>query len=130
MDCRIQGCTGECVPTILSGKNFEFDNVATSNFAHTNLKGASFYGANASAVNFSYADLSGVNFNSANLAASDFSFSRCIGCDFREANLAGVKFSGAIVSSPVWDNTYCPDGTNSDSNGTAPESCKGHGGGL
>jgi len=38
--------------------------------------------------------------------------------------------SGALVSGITWSNTTCPDGTRSDTNGTSPQSCKGHGGGL
>jgi hypothetical protein len=34
------------------------------------------------------------------------------------------------VLGAIWFKTTCPDATRSDTNGTNPESCVGHGGGL
>ena len=58
------------------------------------------------------------------------------GADLYGANLAGANLTGANLTEPwnpvlheaildavTWDNTTCPDGTNSDSNGGT---CEGH----
>lgn len=130
-DCRIQGCTGECVPVILSGADYSFENIATSNFSHAVLAGALFDGATASAVNFSYTNLSGASFDSANASASNFSNANLTGVDFSHTNLAGATFTGAVVTGIVYDyGTICPDGVQTSNNGTDPYSCKGHGVGL
>ena len=130
-DCRIQGCTGECVPVILAGADYSWLNIANSDFSNAILSGATFDYATASAVNFSYANLAGASFIDANVAASDFSHANCNGVDFSSANLAGAKFTGAIVTGLVWNvNSICPDGVSAGNHPARPYSCKGCGGGL
>lgn len=78
----------------LSGDNFDFDNLNGADFYLTNLSGAGLYAATLTDVNFSYADLS------------------------------GADMVGAAVANDTFDDTTCPDGTNSnDDNGN----CDGHG---
>ena len=72
-------------------------------------------------------DLTGANFSGADLR----------GAWILSANLTGVNFSGANVTAtpsglgPVnfayntWNNTVCPDGTNSSA--YFPQTCIGHG---
>jgi hypothetical protein len=62
-------------------------------------------------------DLSGANLSGANLAGADLS----------KARLEGATLTAAILTAVTWSNTICPDGTNSATNGTSPESCVGHG---
>jgi uncharacterized protein YjbI with pentapeptide repeats len=50
--------------------------------------------------------------------------------NFTGANLTGADFYYPSETGITWSNTTCPDGTNSDTNGTSPSSCTGHGGGL
>lgn len=62
-------------------------------------------------------DLSGANLSGANLAGADLSGAR----------LEGATLTAAILTAVTWSNTICPDGTNSATNSTSPESCVGHG---
>jgi len=61
-----------------------------------NCQGADFSGAN-----FSGANLSGANLSGANLSGANLSF----------ANLSSAILDGANLSTAVWSNTTCPDGT-------------------
>ncbi|HEY6000848.1 MAG TPA: pentapeptide repeat-containing protein [bacterium] len=65
-------------------------------------------------------DLSGLNLTNANL----------YGHNLTNVNFAGATLTGANITQAMWSNTICPDGTNSSTNGTSPQSCVGHGGGL
>ena len=42
------------------------------------------------------------------------------GADLSGADLSGANLSGAVLSA-IWNNTTCPDGTNSDDNGDTCE---------
>ena len=81
-----------------------------------NLSGANLVDSNLQTVNFAYANLSGADLSNANIQSNDFSF----------ANLNGATFTNANLQSPQWQCTVCPDGTNSATNGTSPQSCVGH----
>jgi len=71
---------------------------------NANLTGASFY-----QVDLSYADFTGANMSYA---------------DMTDANLTNANLSGAInITTIIWWNTTCPDGTNSHEHGN---SCIGH----
>jgi uncharacterized protein YjbI with pentapeptide repeats len=39
------------------------------------------------------------------------------GADFTRANLNGIDLTGAVLTGVTWNDTICPDGTNSDSDG-------------
>jgi uncharacterized protein YjbI with pentapeptide repeats len=41
--------------------------------------------------------------------------------DLSNANLTGTDLSQAYITGVIWDNTICPDGTNSDNNGDTCE---------
>jgi hypothetical protein len=63
-----------------------------------------------SGANLSYANLSGANLNQADLTGANLSY----------ANLSGANLTNAKVDGVTWNNTTCPDGTNS---GAPPGTC-------
>jgi uncharacterized protein YjbI with pentapeptide repeats len=64
------------------------------------------------------ADLLGANLGGANLTSADLS-----GANLTYAYLGDATLAGADLSGVLWQGTTCPDGTNSNSNGTT---CCGH----
>ena len=72
-------------------------------------------------VNLSFADLTGAQFENVDMVDANLRFADLTDADFDESNLRGAKISGAI-----WDNTTCPDGTNSDDNGDEGFTCDEH----
>jgi len=69
------------------------------------------------------ANLEGTNFNSSNLQNAWFGTSNLAFADFSNANLTSANLlSIEGISSIIWFNTTCPDGTNS--NAYDPETCE------
>jgi uncharacterized protein YjbI with pentapeptide repeats len=105
---------------------------ATAAFAQFNeirLVNASLRGFSAGSASFERAELSGADLSDAYLAHATF-----IGADLRGAQLDGADLSAADLTgadlhratgltTAIWSNTTCPDGTNSDANGGT---CLGH----
>jgi hypothetical protein len=73
--------------------------------------GCDFTGANMASRDLVNANLTNVNLTNVNLTG---------------AQLAGANLTGATLTGVTWSGTMCPDGTFSDTNGTAPQSCAGH----
>lgn len=137
----------------LSYRDFDYANFTNSNFSSVGLGFGSFKYANFSnsrwystqapnadftSANFSNAVIDGINlsnadFTGANLTATDFRVvyggssviqnTNFTNSNFTNTNLAGVDFSSTVRTGAIWNNTICPDGTNSDSHGN---SCEGH----
>jgi uncharacterized protein YjbI with pentapeptide repeats len=57
-------------------------------------------------------------FENTNVDGADFT-----GVKFRSSHLDGTDFSNAILTNVTWEDTICPDNTNSDNNGNT---CIGH----
>jgi uncharacterized protein YjbI with pentapeptide repeats len=72
------------------------------------LAGANLSGANATNANLVATYLAGANLSSANLS---------------HANLRGAVLTGANLTQVTWNQTTCPDGTNSNADGGT---CLGH----
>jgi uncharacterized protein YjbI with pentapeptide repeats len=97
----------------------------------TNLSGAILSDAHLSGANLIGADLSNADLSGANLGTTDQICSALlppgkslIGADLSNANLKGANISNTDFTGVKWKNTTCPDGTNSDTNGS--NSCVGH----
>ncbi|MEK7571990.1 MAG: pentapeptide repeat-containing protein [Patescibacteria group bacterium] len=92
------------VHAILALVNAGSNNISgAANFANTNLTDTNLFGAN----------MHGVNFSGANLTRAYL----------RNTDLTGANMAGADLTDATWDNTFCPDGTNSNDNGNT---CEGH----
>ncbi|MGB8646486.1 MAG: pentapeptide repeat-containing protein [Anaerolineae bacterium] len=84
--------------------------------------------------NFATLDVSTWDFGgstgSVNMTGTKFQGSNVCGANFTNANLTNAAFSSATngtaatVTGATWNNTTCPDGTNSNNNGNT---CVGHG---
>ncbi|MGO9877093.1 MAG: pentapeptide repeat-containing protein [Acidimicrobiia bacterium] len=100
----------------LAGQSLAGLNLTGVNLISANLTGANLTGVNLTNASVDFADLSGANVTDANLTGAD---------------LANTTFQNATGLSTVtgvfvFDDTVCPDGTNSSTNGTSPQSCVGH----
>lgn len=80
-----------------------------NNFTNSNLKNANFSNSILHEFNFTNADLENANFSGALLRSTKFNGAQ---------NLSTANFDGA-----TWENATCPDGTNSNNNGST---CAGH----
>ncbi|MDO8753651.1 MAG: pentapeptide repeat-containing protein, partial [Anaerolineales bacterium] len=58
-------------------------------------------------------DLSGIDLSSAALSFSDFTRATLVGVDFSNTLLIGANLTDANLTGAIWNNTICPDGTNS-----------------
>lgn len=109
-----------------------------ADFSSANLKNASLEYTSLVEVQMKDAILAGARLRSANLAGSDLRRSDFEGADlsdasldgtiltlanFTDATLEGASLKDTQLTDVTWKNTTCPDGTNSDLNGTT---CEGH----
>ncbi|MGQ0831891.1 MAG: pentapeptide repeat-containing protein [Microthrixaceae bacterium] len=88
--------------------------LSTANFSDTDLTRLDLTAANLSGTNFTCAAVFQVKLNSANLTNANFTNAR-LG--------ESVGMSTANLTGAIWNNTVCPDYTNSDANGGT---CIGH----
>ena len=77
-------------------------------------------------ANLSYAHLSNANMRLADLSNANLYGAYLYGADLIYTNLTGAHLSGAYLSGAdlsggIWNDTNCPDGTNSDDNGNTCE---------
>jgi uncharacterized protein YjbI with pentapeptide repeats len=113
---------------ILEGVDLSGDDLTGADLA-----GARLQNANLSSVNLSGDDLSYALLDSADLSGANLTGANLTGAIPLNANLTNANLTNAIVttlttfSGNTWSNTTCPDGTNSSTNGTSPQSCYGHG---
>ena len=135
----------------LSNRDLSGDNLTSINWDSSNLTGVNASNADLSAGSITNSNLTNANFsnltfsaggnvffNTSSLFGTNFTAFHCpatcvfdgttgSNTNFTNANLTNSTFTGASLTTPIWSNTTCPDGTNSDSNGGT---CSGHGGGL
>ena len=88
------------------------------------------FGLIAGAANLTGANLSDADLTGANVVTAHLNNAKVDGTNFTDANLSNAVFTGAVTTGAIWSNTTCPDGSLSNTNGSNPESCVGHGGGL
>jgi Pentapeptide repeats (8 copies) len=126
MDWSIPGSTPG------NGCRLDGANLAGMTFTDANLTNARLAGANLSNAKLGAADLTGANLINANLTGAymviaHLNNASARGANFTDAILSNAVFTGVDTTNATWSNTTCPDGSVSSSNGTSPESCKGHG---
>lgn len=119
-----------------------YSDIAGADFSGANLTGAflawdscrNHKSALFTGANLSYAtlprDCGGMDLSNVVLANtrvnSDLRGANLTGADLAGADLTGALLGGATLTGVVWSGTTCPDGSNSGTNGTSPESCAGH----
>ena len=77
------------------------------------LRGADLSGANLSGADLTFVDLRDTILIGVDLSGADLRLAIMINAD-----LSGADLSGASLIAVTWYNTICPDGTNSDDNGS------------
>ena len=95
------------------------DNRADLSYAHlfgVGLGNADLSGADLIGANLGDADLIGANLSGANLEYADLT--RAV---LAFANMSGANLENAYLTGVYWNDTTCPDGTNSDNNGDTCE---------
>ena len=114
--------------TNLSERYFGGANLTGASLTNSNFEGTNFTHATLTGANLSDSDFKGTSFAGANLTNANLSGSNFLSADFRGANLTGAtlfkaQFGGTTLTSVIWNNTTCPDGTNSTTDGGT---CVGH----
>lgn len=109
-----------------------FADLEGCDFSNQNLQGGYYQGADFSSANltntnmsdseladavFDSADLSGTNFTGSDLTSAGL-LATLTDTDFVDANLTGAQLADPeALSTVIWGNTTCPDGTNSNADG-------------
>jgi hypothetical protein len=116
----------------LAGADFFGAKLVGANFGGADLEAASFGGntqaqSDLTEVDFSNANLTDANFSGmymyltafvgANLTDASFEGGTLLADNFTTANLTGVDLATVLVEFPIWSDTTCPDGTNSNNDG-------------
>lgn len=99
-----------------------YSTLAGSNLAGSDLRGvdgrgADLNGTDLTSATLMWSNLSWANLSNANLTSANLSGAMLAGVNFNGANLTGVDLTSADLTGVIWQNTICPDGTNSDFRG-------------
>ena len=107
----------------LAGVKLMYAQLAYANLASSQLQGADLSGSDARGADMSYTNMTGAtlrwstlmwsNFSFANLTGANLSGAFLAGANFHGANLSGADLTGADLTGVIWQDTICPDGTNS-----------------
>ena len=116
-DLSGKNLSGRDLTGILLGNS----NLTGTDLSNTNLSGAYFFGTAIGAI-LSGADLSGAIIG----YGSDMTDVDLSGANLTGTNLYGSDLGNADLTAVTWSSTGCPDGSNSLSNGSSPESCCAH----
>lgn len=92
----------------LDGANLTGATLVAATFEHTKLVNAILSGANLTSANLSFANLTGANLTNADLESANFSFA-----NLTRADLHGATTTNGSFPQVTWNDTTCPDGTNS-----------------
>jgi uncharacterized protein YjbI with pentapeptide repeats len=76
---------------------------------NADLSGLDMAGANFAGVKY----IQGTNFTGANLSSAILTGINMAGTNFTKANLTGAQTTDSVFTGVTWDDTTCPDGTNS-----------------
>jgi uncharacterized protein YjbI with pentapeptide repeats len=95
--------------------NLAYTEFRWSDLSGANLSGARIYGGgNWMGVDLSYADLTNAMMYDLDLRSSNLTGADLTGADLAYLN---TSYGPADLTGVTWNNTTCPDGTNSDNNG-------------
>ena len=108
----------------LTGAKLDSADLSGTDMLGANLNGAELISANLTNANLATDDVSGDNLTNANLSGAFLHNTNLFGANLTGANLHNAVMSNTIDEEVIWSNTTCPDGTNSDNDGST---CFGHG---
>jgi hypothetical protein len=114
----------------LTGADMTNANLHAANLANADLSHSSLIGANLANGSLSGANMVDANLSNATVTDADLTFANLSNVHLNGASLEGSDLTNANVTGIVFSGTTCPDGTVSNTNGTNPEGCTGHGGGF
>ena len=97
----------------LTNTNFQGADLTASYFRFTTLNGVDFDGANLTGADLGSTALHGANFAGADLTNANLVSADVTGADFTNANLTGATATPVTDTGAIWNNTICPDGSNS-----------------
>ncbi len=93
----------------LAGADLSGAAIQQASLQHTNLSGANLSNVTSlEATNLSFVNLSGANLTDASLNGGNLSYA-----NLTQANLTGATATDATLAGATWDDTTCPDGSNS-----------------
>ena len=97
---------------VLSDRGFRNVNLSYAVMVNAVLTNQDFSNSNFTNANLTNAILTGVN-----LTTADFTGANLSGAQLTDVDLTDAEITNADLTNVIWQNTMCPDGTNSDSNG-------------
>ena len=103
--------TDRAISNDFSNADLSFADLNGANLYYADLHDANLSGADLENAMLTYAYLDGANLSGADLENAGLYYAALTGADLTGANLNGV----------YWNDTICPDGTNSDDNGNTCE---------
>ncbi|MEX0768806.1 MAG: pentapeptide repeat-containing protein [Microthrixaceae bacterium] len=144
VDCAVPPAQGvDLSGCNLNGASLSSKNLSGAKFIGTQLNNTSFYFSNLTSADLTKAslieaDLNYANFTEANLTGANLDYAvgnvdltranltdaNLRGFAPTGANLTGANLTNAILTNVAWNNTVCPDGTNSKA--STPQTCIGH----
>lgn len=105
--------------SVITGGQFTGSDLSNSDFSNSNVSSTSFQNTTLASTNFTAASAEGTGFQNANLTNGNFTNANFTYADFTGA----TNMDTTTLTGVTWDNTICPDGTNSNDNGNT---CVGH----
>lgn len=116
---------------LLDGVDLSNAGLSGANLRMTILSDSQLCDASLGYAQLEHSDLARAHLCRAALFSANMSHAYLLSADLTDANLASADLRRAIlintrVVGVTWENTICPDGTRSDTNGTRPQSCVGH----
>lgn len=122
---NIQGPPGPPGSGQQSGNSVPFVCPACEIFSHAGdrLAGKDMTNAVIPNIEFEGTNLSNSNFTNANMRGANLEQATLTGVNFERTDLTGAAMDGANTEGALWNNTICPDGTNSNDHNN---SCKDH----
>jgi hypothetical protein len=101
----------------LTNANLRGADLTSAMLDNTSLAGADLRDAKLTNATLDGANLAGARLNGADLRNAVLDTVVLAGADLSGADLRNAILSGADLDGAIWDNTVCPDGTNSNTNG-------------
>lgn len=98
-------------------------NCDVNEFANGRLTGKDLSNAILNGTGLNNADLSGVSFKNAVLEEASLSNANLSNANFEGANLKNAEMENTNLNGVIWNNTICPDGSNSNDHGNT---CNDH----
>ncbi len=116
---------GPSLTASLTAPNLTGANLTNITLISANLHGATLTGANLTGGNLLYAYLQDATLIGATLINATLIGANLTGADLTGANLTGASLDRLNIIGVTWQNTTCPDGTNSST--SSPQTCVDHG---